>query len=70
MPKQPLSLVTSLLNLAPPDLFVFMVSSLFLSTTSRNESTWDLTNRICDRYSSGKTWKPADLKPSDMARIG
>jgi hypothetical protein len=50
MPTQSFSLVTNLLNVARPDLFLFMVSSLVLS----GESTWDMTNRICDRYFSVK----------------
>ena len=53
MPTQQASLVTNLLNLATPDFFLFVLSSIVLSRTARNESTWDLTNRICDRYLSG-----------------
>jgi hypothetical protein len=48
MPTQSFSLVTNLLNVARPDLFLFIVSFLVLS----GESTWDMTNRICDRYFS------------------
>jgi hypothetical protein len=50
MPTQQASLMTSLSNLATPDFFWSMVSSLILSTTTFRESTWDLTNRVCDRY--------------------
>ncbi len=53
MPTQQASLVTNLLNLATPDFFLFVLSSIVLSRTARNESTWDLTNRICDRHLSG-----------------
>jgi hypothetical protein len=50
MPTQQVDLMTHLLNLARPDFFLFVLSSV---GTPRNESTWDLTNRICDRYLSG-----------------
>jgi hypothetical protein len=70
MQMQQLCFVRSLLNLATPDLFVFMLSSLFLSTTSPGESTWDLTNRICDRYLSEKAWKPSDHQANSLARSG
>jgi hypothetical protein len=53
MPAQQATLMTNLLNLATPDSFLFVLSSIVLSRTARNESTWDLTNRICDRYLSG-----------------
>jgi hypothetical protein len=53
MPTQQVDLMTHLLNLARPDFFLFVLSSVVLSRTPRNESTWDLTNRICDRYLSG-----------------
>ena len=70
MPTQQLRFVTNLLNLATPDLFLFMVSSLVLSTASYGESTLDLTNRICDRYFSVRAWNPADHKASSKVRIG
>ena len=69
MPTQPVSLMTNLLNLATPDFFLFVLSSVVLSRTGRNESTWDLTNRICDRYFSGELWK-ANHPSSGTARIG
>ena len=53
MPTQQVDLMTHLLNLARPDFSLFVLSSVMLSRTPRNESTWDLTNRICDRYLSG-----------------
>jgi hypothetical protein len=68
MPAQQASLMTNLLNLATPDFFLFVLSSVVLSRTALNESTWDLTNRICDRYFSG-SWK-SNHRSSGMARIG
>jgi hypothetical protein len=53
MPTQQADLMTHLLNLVRPDFFLFVLSSVVLSRTVRNESTWDLTNRICERYLSG-----------------
>jgi hypothetical protein len=50
MPTQQVDLMTHLFNVARPDFFLFVLSSVGLSRTARNESTWDLTNRICDRY--------------------
>jgi hypothetical protein len=70
MPTQQVSSITSLLNLATPDFFLFVLSSVVLSPNANGESTWDLTNRICDRYFSGAPWKPAIYKSSGMARIG
>jgi hypothetical protein len=58
MPTQPVGLMTNLLNLATPDFFLFVLSSVVLSRTGPNESTWDLTNRICDRYFLGNSGKP------------
>jgi hypothetical protein len=68
MPAQQASLMTNLLNLATPDFFLFVLSSVVLSRTAPNESTWDLTNRICDRYFAG-SWK-SHHRSSGMARIG
>lgn len=50
MPTQQVELITHLLNLARPDFFLLVLSSVVPSRTARNESTWDLSNRICDRY--------------------
>lgn len=50
MPTQQVNLMNHLLNLTRPDFLLFVLSSVVLSRTDRNESTWDLTNRICDRY--------------------
>jgi len=50
MPTQQVDLMTHLLNLARPDFFLFVLSSVVPSHTAGNESTWDLSNRICDRY--------------------
>jgi hypothetical protein len=50
MPTQPINLVRSLLNLATGDFFSSAVASLFRAPTSRRESIWDMTNRICDHY--------------------
>ena len=66
MPPQ-FSLVTALLNVTRPDFFSFTIAFLVLSTTSSVESTWDLTNRICDSYFSAK---PANRKSSDKVTIG
>jgi hypothetical protein len=52
MPTQQLALIASLLNMAKPDLVLFMGASLLLSPVSRGETTWDMANRICDRYFS------------------
>jgi hypothetical protein len=50
MPTQQLALIANILNMAKPDWFLFAVASFFLSSVSRGESTWDMTNRICDYY--------------------
>jgi hypothetical protein len=52
MPTQQLALIASLLNMAKPDLVLFMGASLLLSPLSGGETTWDMANRICDRYFS------------------
>jgi hypothetical protein len=48
---------------------LLVLSSVVLFPTSYGESTWDLTNRICDRYFSGEPWK-SNHKSSGLARIG
>lgn len=52
MPTQQLALIANLLNTAKPDWVLFTVASLILAPVSRGESTWDMANRICDRYFS------------------
>ena len=68
MPTQLVSLIPNLLNLATPDFFLFVLFSVVLSPAAYGESTWDLTNRICDRYFSGESWK-SNHPSSGMARI-
>jgi hypothetical protein len=52
MPTQQLALLANILNSAKPDWVLFTVASLILGPVSRAESTWDMANRICDRYFS------------------
>lgn len=52
MPTQQLALLANLLNLAKPDWLLLTVASLALAPVSGGESTWDMANRICDRYFS------------------
>ena len=52
MPTQQLALLANLLKMANPDWALFIVGYLVLAPVSRNETTWDLANRICDRYFS------------------
>ncbi|HWY21159.1 MAG TPA: hypothetical protein VNX26_08065 [Candidatus Acidoferrum sp.] len=52
MPTQQLALLANILNSAKPEWVLFTVASLALSPVSRGESTWDMANRICDRYFS------------------
>ncbi len=51
MPTQQIALIAKLLNLAKPGVLL-TVASLVLAPVSRGESTWDMANRICDRYFS------------------
>jgi hypothetical protein len=60
MPTQQLALIANLLNMAKPDLVLFMGASLLLSPVSRGETTWDMANRICDRYFSET---PGQIRP-------
>jgi hypothetical protein len=55
MTTQQLALIASILNMAKSDRFLFTVASFVLSPASRGESTWDMTNRICDHYFSETT---------------
>jgi hypothetical protein len=52
MPTQQLALLANILNMAKSDWVLFTVASVLLSPVSRGESTWDMANRICDRYFS------------------
>jgi hypothetical protein len=52
MPTQQLALLANILNSAKPDWVLFTIASLVLSPVSSGESTWDMANRICDRYFS------------------
>jgi len=52
MPAQQLASIANILNMAKPDWVLFTVASLILSPVSCGESTWDMANRICDRYFS------------------
>jgi hypothetical protein len=52
MPTQQLALLANILNMAKPDLVLFTGTSLLLSSVSCGETTWDIANRICDRYFS------------------
>jgi len=52
MPPQQLALIADIFNMAKPDWFLFAVASFVLSPASCGESTWDMTNRICDYYFS------------------
>ena len=52
MPTQQLALLANILNTAKPDWVLFTVAYLLLAPVSRRESTWDMANRICDRYFS------------------
>jgi hypothetical protein len=53
MPTQQLALLANILNSAKPDWVLFTIASLALTTpVSGGESTWDMANRICDRYFS------------------
>ncbi len=60
MPTQQLALIANILSSAKPDWVLFAVASFVLSPVSRGESTWDLANRICDRYFSET---PAQTRP-------
>jgi hypothetical protein len=52
MTTQQLALIANILNMAKSDRFLFTVASFVLSPASCGESTWDMTNRICDYYLS------------------
>ena len=52
MPTQQLVLLANILNMAKPDWVLFTGVSLLLSPVSCGETTWDMANRICDRYFS------------------
>ena len=52
MPTQQLALLANILNSAKPDWVWFTIASLALTPVSCGESTWDMANRICDRYFS------------------
>jgi len=52
MPTQQLALLANILNMAKPDWVLFTIASLVLSPVSYGESTWEMANRICDRYFS------------------
>jgi hypothetical protein len=54
MPTQQLVLLANILNSAKPDWVLFTVASFVLSPAC-GESTWDMANRICDRYFSDTT---------------
>jgi hypothetical protein len=51
MPTQQLALLANILNMAKPDWVLFTIASFVLSPAC-GESTWDMANRICDRYFS------------------
>jgi hypothetical protein len=55
MTTQQLALIANILNIAKSDRFLFTVASFVLSSASCSESTWDMTNRICDYYFSETT---------------
>lgn len=59
MPTQQLALLANILNMAKPDWVLFTVASFVLSP-AYGESTWDMANRICDRYFSDT---PAQNRP-------
>lgn len=59
MPTQQLVLLANILNMAKPDWVLFTVASFALSPAC-GESTWDMANRICDRYFSDT---PAQNRP-------
>ena len=61
MPTQPIAHLADLLNTAKPDWVLFTVASLLLAPVSRAESTWDMANRICDRYFSDTQGRPRPL---------
>ena len=50
MPTLQLALFANILNMVKPDLVLFTGASLLLSPVSCGETTWDIANRICDRY--------------------
>jgi hypothetical protein len=50
MPTQMVSLATSLLKLASSNFSPSAVALFMASHAYRGESTWEMTNRICDRY--------------------
>jgi hypothetical protein len=52
MPTQQLLFLVNILKMANPDWALFTVGYLVLAPVSRGETTWDLANRICDRYFS------------------
>jgi hypothetical protein len=52
MPTQQLALLANILNMAKPDWVLFTIASFALAPVSRGETTWDMANRICDRYFS------------------
>jgi hypothetical protein len=60
MSTQQLALIANILNIANPDWVLFTVGYLVLSPVSRGETTWDMANRICDRYFSET---PAQNRP-------
>jgi hypothetical protein len=58
MPTQQIALLANILNTAKPDWVLFTVVSLIMAPVSRRESTWDMANRICDRYFSDTPSRP------------
>jgi hypothetical protein len=53
MPMQQLALIANLLNMTKTDWVLLTVAaSLVLAPGSRVETTWDMANRVCDRYFS------------------
>ena len=65
MPTQQLALLANVLSMAKPDWVLFTVASLVLSPAC-GESTWDMANRICDRYFSD-TVQPGRLAKNKAA---
>ena len=59
MPTQQMALIANILNSAKPDWVLFAIASFVLSPAC-GESTWDMANRICDRYFSEA---PVQIRP-------
>ena len=60
MPTQQFASLANILNMAKPDWVLFTVAS-WSCPPPRAESTWDMANRICDRYFSDAPSRPSPM---------